>query len=65
MYKTIEEIMQQLNEEEMQHLEAFACAYLKMTNIHPDNAVLVKIQEAKDGIVTTNWFYRKKTKEET
>ena len=64
MHKELEEIIAKLVTEEMEHLEAFTCAYIKMTGILPGDAVLVKVQEMKDKVLTTKWFFRKKTEEE-
>lgn len=50
-------LFRDISKAEAQHLEAFAAAYLKMTDIPPDEAVLVR---EMDGFKCTWRFERKK-----
>ena len=47
-----------LQKQQHEHLEAFAAAYLLMTNIPPQDAVLVQ-QRSDDGMTIRWWFERK------
>jgi hypothetical protein len=53
-----ESILRRIMEGRSHHLEAFAAAYLSLTDIPPEEAVLV---EQRDGNIIRWWFERKET----
>lgn len=57
-----EDMIERIRENMLNHVEEFACAFAKKTQLPPDKIVMVTTTEWRDGkLLNMVWFEEKKT----